>query len=205
MNIGAGPAVYYTPERLDGDVARPFYGLRLHLKAVVDRATILRNKGRVPARLRGALEHVDEVRIGYFFVPESLLFTPPDSDKHRAVYGATWRPFGAAVPMRLGNNTHVEVALGPVLTVAYLRTLNDLGVQRGMVFVRPGAEFSSEIEHKISPAMLVSAGAAETYYVPERIGGEVSDFTGGPHGTTLWRLGQVYVLFHYRIPVEVRL
>src|SRR5690606_4504801 len=89
VNIGLGPAAFYIPEHLDEDEPEPFYGLRLHVKAVINRDVVKRHKDKIPAQYRSTVEKLDEVRVGYLLIPESIMLGTRKKAHGPEIYGAT--------------------------------------------------------------------------------------------------------------------
>src|SRR5262245_7321867 len=72
IDIGIGPSYYVIPERIQ-EKPRPFYGVHLDANAIIGHKTIEGHKGAIPGKYRGAANAVDEARVGYILVPDSLM------------------------------------------------------------------------------------------------------------------------------------
>lgn len=176
VNIGAGPAAFYVPEHLDEEDPKPFYGLRLHIKAIVNRELIQKNKGKVPDQYRKAVEKVDEARVGYLLIPESIMLGTRKEPHGPEFYGATWSPLSVGLPVRMGP-ARLSLDAGLVLTYAYVnlgdyklvdQTDDELkSLHRGdevryrrqvTHFFRPGGELGLDLEIAFSESVLTSFG-----------------------------------------------
>lgn len=222
VNIGVGPSAFYVPEHLDDRQPEPFYGLRLHIKAVIDRDALRKNKNKIPAQYRAAVEKVDEVRVGYLLVPETIMIGPRRSPHGPEIYGASWRPLAIDLPLKLGP-TRLSIGTGLMITYAYVNTgdyrivdqtdkeLKDLGnaaiKYRAQTthFLRPGADLNAEYEVKFSSEFLMSLGWSSAFYVPQEIGGPFFSLGADDLQKSLWRVHQAYLVLHYRMPVQVSL
>jgi len=222
VNIGVGPAAFYVPEQLEEDDPQPFYGLRLHIKAVIDKKLIERNKGKVPAQYRKALEKVDEIRVGYLLIPETVMIGTRKKDAGPEFFGATWRPIGLGMPVKMGPAT-LSLDTGLLITYAFINTgsykiPNQSKEEmeenpRAEVtyrdqtthFLRPGMDAKLELEMKFSDSFLTSVGWSSAYYIPQKIGGGIGTVGADQLEKSLWRIHQAFLMMHYRIPVKAKI
>jgi hypothetical protein len=223
VNVGIGPAAFYIPEHLEDGDPKPFFGLRLHIKAVIDRETIKQYKNEIPAQYRKAVEGVSEVRVGYLLIPESILLGHRKTEGGPELYGATWRPIAMGMPIQIGP-VRLSLGTGFLITYAYVNTgkykIIDHKDQHSTVmvgssdaqyrskvtnFLRPGADVGLDLELRLSDAILVSLGWSSAYYLPQKIGGSITTTGMGDLQNSIWRVHQAYLVANYRMPVEVRL
>lgn len=217
VNIGVGPAAYYIPERLQEEDPEPFYGLRLHIKAVIDQELIKRHKGKIPANYQKAVEKVDEVRVGYLLIPENIMLGTRKKEKGLEFFGATWRPLGLGVPIKLGP-ARLSIGTGLLITYAFINTgaykIQDNANKEGAPpeyreqvthFLRPGADLNADFEVKFTDSFLMSLGWSSAYYIPQKIGGGIGTMGADDLERSLWRIHQAYLMVHYRIPVDAKI
>jgi hypothetical protein len=224
VNIGVGPAAFYVPEKLQDDDPEPFYGLRLHIKAVIDKKLIEKNKGKIPKKYQKALAKVDEVRVGYLFIPEAIMVGTRKKEHGPEFYGATWRPIGLGVPVKMGP-TRFTLGTGLLITYAFVNIGDykiadaiDEDIEAGKVrvedleyreqithFLRPGMDLKAELEIKFTDSFLTSFGWSSAYYVPQKIGGGIGSLGMDELKKSLWRIHQAYFMLHYRIPVKANI
>jgi hypothetical protein len=222
VNIGVGPAAFYVPEHLEEDDPSPFYGLKLHIKAVIDKKLIEKNKGKIPERYRKAVEKVDEVRVGYLLIPETIMLGTRAKDSGPEFFGATWRPIGLGVPLKMGP-ARLSFDTGLLITYAYINTgsykIPDQSTKeleenpRAEItfrdqtthFLRPGMDLKLDLEVQFSESFLTSLGWSSAYYIPQKIGGSMGTVGADQLEKSLWRIHQAYLMMHYRIPVKAKI
>ena len=222
VNIGVGPAAFYVPEHLEEDDPEPFYGLRLHIKAIIDKKLIERNKGKIPDQYRKAVQNVDEVRVGYLLIPETVMLGARTKDSGPEFFGATWRPLGLGVPVKMGPAT-LSLDTGLLITYAFINTggykipdQSNEDIEKNprteityrdqtMHFLRPGMDLKLELEVKFSDSVLTSLGWSSAYYIPQKIGGGIGTVGADQLEKSIWRIHQAFVMLHYRIPVNAKI
>ncbi|MEZ4742585.1 MAG: hypothetical protein R3B45_09080 [Bdellovibrionota bacterium] len=222
INLGIGPSKFYVPEKLGRDDTKPFSGFRLHIKAVVNKALLEKNKRKIPEKFRKSLQKVEEVRVGFILIPESIMLgwrTVPGGPE---IWGATWKPLSLGLPLRIGP-ARLSLSLGLVGTYAYVNTGrykipedDDIEVPNQSSepapdsisyvnqvthFFRPGAQANIDFEFAFTENFLVSVGASSSYYVPQKIGGTFTEL-GSRRDRSLYRIHEAYALLHYRIPYK---
>ncbi|NRA47391.1 MAG: hypothetical protein HRU09_20775 [Oligoflexales bacterium] len=69
------------------------------------------------------MSKVDEVRVGFILVQDSVIISPRKEDKGLELYGATWRPLGLGIPIKMGN-TKLSLGTGLVFSYLYLNLGN---------------------------------------------------------------------------------
>jgi hypothetical protein len=223
VNVGIGPAAFYVPEHLDDEDPEPFYGLRLNVKAIINRDIIKKYKGQIPPQYRSAVEKVDEIRVGYLLIPESIMLGSRKTPHGPEIYGATWRPLGIGLPIKMGP-ARLSLGTGLLITYAYINTgdykivdqtdeeLEDLRDPDDVKFrhqvthfFRPGADVNLDFEVQFTESFLASIGWSSAYYVPQEIGGSFGSLGMDDLQKSIWRLHQAYAMLHYRFPVEAKL
>ncbi len=222
VNIGVGPFAFYVPEHLEEDDPKPFYGLKLHIKAIIDKKLIERNKGKIPDQYRKAVEKVDEIRVGYLLIPETIMLGTRTKDSGPEFFGATWRPIGLGVPVKMGPAT-LSLDTGLLITYAFINTgsykipnQSNEDIEKNprteityrdqtTHFLRPGMDLKLDLEVKFSDSFLTSLGWSSAYYIPQKIGGGIGSIGADQLEKSLWRIHQAYLMVHYRIPVNAKI
>ena len=219
INIGLGPAYYLIPEQLEGQQNK-HTGLSLHIKAIIDKASIEKHKGKIPKKYHDAVSKVDEVRVGFILVPDSIIISPRKEEHGLELYGATWRPIGLGIPLKMGN---AKLSFGTGLIFSYLfvnlgdykivdpekkleGNNEDSKVYLDQVthFVRPGIDLRLSLEIKFSPSFITSLAWTSAYYVPQKIGGGVFDISK-TKSQNLWRIHHGAFLLNFRFPYDAKL
>lgn len=207
VDVGVGPSAYYFFGPVnDPRWPIPHFGLKLDVQAVIDRELIARNASRIPAGMRRAARSVDEVRISpSLLIPDALILSPKvPSFGDTAIYGITWRPISAGLPL-LGRpargassraTSRVTLGAGLLLTYAFVQS-DSLPTTH---FVRPGVDLMLEVELAASESFLVSFGWASQLYVPQRLG----SFGIGPLSESIFHVGQAFLQLHFRFPYRYR-
>jgi hypothetical protein len=222
VNIGVGPAAFYVPEHLEEDDPKPFYGFRLHIKAIIDKKLIEKNKGKIPDQYRKAVEKVDEVRVGYLLIPETVMLGTRTKEAGPEFFGATWRPIGLGVPLKMGP-AMLSLDTGLLITYAFINTgsykipdQSNKDIEKNprteitfrdqtTHFLRPGMDLKLELEVKFSDSLLTSLGWSSAYYIPQKIGGGIGTVGADQLEKSLWRIHQAFVMLHYRLPVKAKI
>lgn len=205
INVGLGPSVFMIPDAVAHSKIDPFYGLNLKIKAIIDKATIEKNKDQIPAKFRNAVSKTNEVRIGYLYIPSNILLSSGNTPDKPSIYGATWKPISLDLPVRLGSTS---LSIGTELVITYaMMTVghrsqdveNDAITRSTTHFIRPGLGLSAELEQPLTERFLLSVGVSSSYYIPQRLKG--ADDTRD----ALWRIGEARATLNYRFPIEIPL
>ena len=205
INVGLGPSLFTIPDSILKTKIKPFTGVNVKLKAIIDKETIEKHKDRIPEKYRKAVLRTNEVRIGYLYIPAHIILAPGDDAGQPSIYGATWKPLSVDLPVKLGP---AMLSLGTELLFTYAaitETTNSQNLQSTEKqkttthFIRPGLSLNSELEVPVSKSFLLSLGATAAYYIPQQLKG--SDTSRDP----LWRIGELRATLNYRFPVEVSL
>jgi hypothetical protein len=205
INVGVGPSIFIIPDTVARTKIEPFYGLNLKIKAIIDKATIEKNKDKIPAKFRSAVSKTNEVRIGYLYIPANIILTTGDDAEKPSLFGATWKPISIDLPVKLGSTS---LSIGTELILTYALITVGSRVQDGETtsftrstthFIRPGLGLSAELEQPLTDQFVLSAGVTSSYYIPQRLKG--ADDTRD----SLWRMGEARVTLNYRFPIEIPL
>ncbi len=201
VEVGLGPATHTWAGALGGD--QPIHGgLVLTTDVVLDRAWLRRNKDRIPARWRGLVGAVDQVRIrpgAMVFVPESLILSPKLRDT--GMVGASWRPFSVGVPF-VTDPVRIGADMGVRLTALYLwtDTVPTSEDPRDTFFLRPGLDLQLDLVVPVTEAFRVRLGGDAHAYVPQGFG----TFGLGTPGERMWLVARAFLELRVRFDVAVR-
>ena len=196
IDIGVGPAVH----QFTGPVQRQqryHTGLKLSFAAIIDRDVIKSQKHRIPKSYRGMVKRLDTVRLRpgpLMLVPDTIFISPPKSDT--GMYGANWRFLGVGVPLA----KVIDLGMGLNFTYAYLTGSEATPKTH---FLRPGLDFTANMEIPFSKSFLMSLGWSSFLYPPQRMGAGISNWGG--LNESIWHVGQAYLRLHFRMPYTVRL
>jgi len=195
VDVAFGPAFHWMTGPIQDDQA-PHYGLKMSVKAIIDQALIKANKHRIPKKYRGMASRVKEARISpSIFIPDTL-FISPKNDKV-GMYGINFRPL--AIDLPLIRSPRLALSAGLDLTYIYIDGEDAaLGTTH---FLRPGLDLKAELEIPLSKTFLISGGWQSMFYPPQELGGEI--FAWGELESSVWHIGQAFVLLHFRFPYAV--
>jgi hypothetical protein len=208
VEVAAGPIALLPSPPLLFD--QPVHaGLRIEIAAVVDRALLRANAGRLPPfarRVAGSLNEV-KVRPSYLaLLPEELILSP--QFMNTGMYGAIWRPLGLGIGLvdQPGFRVRAGAAVDAVALVVHSTTVgvpagSPAGAQSFTLVVRPGLNATLAAEVPLSKEFLVSAGWASDFFVPQAIGRPPWEIF--PLENSLFHLGGPYVMLHGRFPYTV--
>jgi hypothetical protein len=176
-----------------------YYGARINLEAVIDKALIKKFDRKIPKKYRKMARSLDEVRVRPFplsLVPKTLIISPGDKS---SMYGAGWDLFGLGGglgPLKLGVN----------LQVLYSHITYQDSAQRSqsMNFLRPGAVASLSLPLQITESVGFNIGWRSTFVPPQEIGGDILALKKSTEGT-IWHIGQGYAMITFRIPYTTKL
>ncbi|NBX16591.1 MAG: hypothetical protein EBR09_04425 [Proteobacteria bacterium] len=200
VDVGLGPSLYSIPDTLQQSPLKPFWGLNLDIKAVINREMIAKYKDKIPQKFRKTLEKTDEVKVGYLFIPSNIMIGIPENSGGPSIYGVSWKPVGVNLPVDL-SVAKLSIGSKILLTYAMIKTA---GTETNKVtstthFIRPGLDLNSELEFMFSDSFLFSAGAAYSFYIPQEMNGS------GNKKYSLWRIAEGRATLHYRFPVDVKI
>ena len=196
INVGVGPAVHMLTGPIQDDQML-HYGLKLSVAAIIDRATIQKNKHRIPRKYHNLVNRAGEVRIGKLYVPDTIFISPKVNKTQ--MYGFTFRPLALGVPL-INQNVRLGVSAGVLLTYAFIQS--DSVLDKPMHFFRPGLDLKAEFEIPFSNTFLMSLGWSSQFYVPQEINGGFFEVKGIKN--SIWHIGQAFLLFHVRFPYQAR-
>lgn len=197
VEVGAGPSAFIFTGQVFEDQPVHF-GLALSAAAVLDRKFLKKHKKRVPARYRALISRMDEVRISYWWLPDTLIISPPVWGGTQ-MYGISWRPLSLGVPL-VKKGVRITASVGPRLTWLFIHSTS---IPSPTHFLRPGLDARLNMEIPVSQRFRFSVGGASQVYIPQRIG--AGFFEIGPMRENIWHIGQLYLKFQVRFPMRVSL
>jgi len=202
IDIGVGPSVLTWTGALAEDQVW-HTGLSISAAAIIDKKTLKKHKKKIPKQYRKQVMKMDEVRIGYMLVPDTLVISP--RREHTAMYGVTWSPVSMGVPLSDGP---VRLRAGADLLLTYTYIDSDLASLGTTHFLRPGLGLGADLEVPLSESFLISLHWRSGIYIPQRVGGNLMELgileDGGTSGA-IWHVGQGSVQLHYRFPYSTRI
>jgi hypothetical protein len=192
VDIAFGPSafLFFGPVFQDQPIHT---GLKISVEAVLDKEWLREHKNLFPAKQRGRVLSMNEVRYApaiLKLIPDSLIISP--RYRNTAMYGATWKPLGFGVGLS-PDPVRLSLDAGLIVTYAYLSSEKLASTH----FLRPGAQLNADLEFQLSKTFLISIGWASSLYVPQRLG----TFTETkPLKESIFHVGQAYLLLHFRVP-----
>ena len=207
VDIGLGPATMTWSGALAQDQAI-HYGLAIDAAAILDQATLKKHRKKIPAQFRKQLTQMDEIRVGYLLIPDTLILSP--KTQNTGMYGATWSPVSLGAPLTDGP-VRIKAQASALLTYAFIHSEDKaLGTTH---FLRPGLGLGGHLEAPLSKDIHISLAWRSALYLPQRLEGALASL--GPVldpalaenpetldlQSTIWHVGQGTVQFHYRFPV----
>ncbi len=202
IDIGLGPsALTWTGPLADDQMWHT--GLSISAAAIIDKKTLKKHKKKIPKQYRKQVMKMDEVRIGYMLVPDTLVISPRRD--HTAIYGVTWSPVSMGVPLSDGP---VRLRAGADLLLSYAYIDSDLEALGTTHFLRPGLGLGADLDLPLSESFLISLHWRSGIYIPQRVGGNLMELgvsAGGGTGDAIWHVGQGSVQLHYRFPYSTRI
>jgi hypothetical protein len=202
IDVGVGPSVL----NWTGDLATDqqwHYGVSISAAAIIDKKTLKKHKKKIPKQYRSQLKKMDEIRIGYALIPDTLILSP--KTVNTGMYGATWSPLGLGMPVDMGN-ARFRLGVDALLTYAYIDSdLDSLGTTH---FLRLGLGPEAGLEIPLGETFLVSFHWRSALYIPQGVGAGVANpgpiLDGNPDGS-IWHVGQGSFQLHYRFPYSTRI
>ena len=116
IDIGVGPSVLNWTGDLAAD-QQWHYGLSISAAAIIDKKTLKKHKKKIPKQYRSQLKKMDEIRIGYALVPDTVILSP--KTVNTGMFGATWSPLSLGMPIEMGNS-RLRLGMDAMLTYAYI-------------------------------------------------------------------------------------
>lgn len=208
LNIGLGPAA----NMFSGPIADEqlfHWGLKLDLKAVLEKKTIMENLSKVPKSYRKYAKKLDEFSVSKFYIPDMLYISPKiEGTNHTGIYGINFRPLSLGLNLIKTGNLNLTLGIGLDLTYMFIHSDKlFIGDDHSfMHFIRPGADIQAGITYKFSRYFLMSAGWQSYFYLPQKVDGDTDKILEwGALDSSIWHNGQIFLLFHFRIPVRVKI
>lgn len=199
VEVGVGPAANIISGEMQ-ERQTFFYGARINLEAVIDKALIKKYKKRIPKKYRKMAMQLDEVRFRpapLSYIPKTLYISPGEN----AMYGAMWDLFG--VGTRLGP---LKASADLQFAYAYLsyQAMDKAESAQSMHLLRPAIGLTAHIPLMLTDSVGFDIGWRSTLMPPQELGGSPLSFTEDLDGS-IWHIGQAYVAFTYRMPYTTRL
>ena len=198
VEVGVGPAGHIV----FGDMQKKqdfFYGARINLEAVIDKALIKQNKKKIPKKYRKMAMKLNEVRLRpgpLAYIPKTLLISPGDN----AMYGAIWDLVGVGSgfgPLKLSADLQ--------FAYAYLSYQGETeGATQSMHLIRPALAVSAHIPVMLTDSFGFDIGWRSSLMPPQELGGSPLSFSTDLEGT-IWHIGQAYFALTFRIPYTTRM
>lgn len=206
IDIGVGPAGHMITGPIQDDQAM-HWGVVVSVQAILDHDTLKKLKKKIPKQYRKQVLSMDELRMSpSILIPDTIFFSPKTHTT--GMYGISWTPVNLGFPL---VKDPFDWRLGAALRLsgAYLHSDGIDGIDGGqawqMLFLRPGLDLGTELEIPFSDRFLISGGWRSQLYIPQTVGGGVSDV--GSFDTldrSIWHIGQPFLMFHWRVPYEYR-
>ena len=178
IDVGVGPSALTWTGDLAND--QPWhFGLSISAAAIIDQKTLKKHRKKIPKQYRSQLKKMDEIRIGYLLIPDTLILSP--KRENTGMFGATWSPISLGIPAEVGNSNAIG---GGCLTDLHLYRFrfeeprDTLSASR----TRARCRFRSPPGRDI----LVQSALALGIYIPQQIGGGVGDLGPILEGQLEW-------------------
>ena len=199
IEIGLGPtALMWTGPIAQDQVVH--YGISVSAAAVLDKKFLKQNRKLIPKQYRKQVLKMEEIRIGHFLVPDTLIISP--KTHNTGMYGATWSPLTLQVPLSGYFKANADL----LLTYAYIHSDNpDIGNTH---FLRPGLGLGLEFTAPLGDRFSLGAGWRSNLYVPQELNstiGSLGPIETGDLSQSNWHVGQASVRIHYRFPFRTNL
>lgn len=199
VNVGVAPTLFmfYGPVMED----QTFHtGLRFDVFAIINQATIKQARHKIPRKYRKlALNAAKGEGIRFrpaWYIPKNIVFSPKVNNT--GVFGVNFAPF--AFRLALSQSPRLSVSSNLLLTYNYVYSDT---LPSPTHFLRPGLEIGADLELPMSKDFRLSIGYTSAFYPPQEIGGEV--FKWGDPAESIWHVGQLYLMFHFRFPYTTRI
>ena len=202
IDVGVGPsALTWTGDLADD---QPWhFGLSISAAAIIDQKTLKKHKKKIPKQYRSQLKKMDEIRVGYLLIPDTLILSP--KRENTGMFGATWSPISLGIPAEVGNSK-MRLGVDALLTYTYIDSdLENIGTTH---FLRIGIGPGADLEVPLGETFLFSLHWRSGIYIPQQIGGGVGDLgpiLEGQPDESIWHVGQGSFQLHYRFPYSTRI
>jgi hypothetical protein len=207
VDVGVGPAALTWSGAIAQDQPIHF-GLSISAAAIVDQATLKKHRKKIPAQLRRQLTQMEEIRVGYLLIPDTLIVSP--KQQHTSMYGATWSPISLGVPFTDGP-VRIKAQGSALFTYTFIHSDDtSLGTTH---FFRPGLGLGGHMEFPLGGDFHFSVAWRSGLYLPQRLGGAIDALGPILSGAlaehpedldlrrSIWHVGQGSAQLHYRFPV----
>jgi len=199
IEIGLGPtALIWTGPIAQEQVVH--YGISVSAAAVLDKEFLRKNRKLIPKEYRKQVLKMNEIRIGHFLVPDTLIVSPKLGET--GIYGATWSPLTLQTPL----SAYFKASADLLLTYAYIYSDNaEIGRTH---FLRPGLGLGAEFTVPMGGRFSLAAGWRSNLYVPQELNstvGSLGPIENGDLSQSIWHVGQASLRLHYRFPFRTNL
>jgi hypothetical protein len=199
INVGLGPQ-YLQANGALGDAQPGYLALAFDAYAVLDAKDLKQVRKRVPRKYRKMVPK-KEARVGLLYIPDQILVSP-SLDGGPAIWGAGWSPLSVSETLVDGKRVRVDAGLSLVATVAGIHGGTPATADTWTFFARPGLAGHAEVEVKLAKRLYLSAGYDGRAFLPQKLGGSVTELGGFDEGS-LWYLGGAFAQLHVRVPKKV--
>ena len=199
INVGLGPQ-YLQANGALGDAQPGYLAVAFDAYAVLDAKDLKQVRKRVPRKYRKMVPK-KSARVGLAYIPDQFLVSPTLGGGP-AVWGASWTPLSIGEPLVEGKRLRVDAGVGLTGTLAGIHGGTAVPADTWTFFARPGLSGHAEVEVKLSKALYLSAGYDGRVYVPQKLGGSVTEL-GGLDDGSLWYLGGAFAQVHVRMPKKI--
>jgi hypothetical protein len=202
IDVGIGPAamIWTGPIAQDQPV---HWGLSISANAVLDQKFLRKNRKMIPKQYRRQVTQMDEIRIGYLLIPDTLIISPKVNNT--GMYGINWSPVSMGIPL-VNKPFDLKLTADLMLTYAFIYSDNDdVGTTH---FLRPGLGLGVNLELPLGGRFFLSMGWRSAFYVPQAVNSSLQDLgpiTEGDLTQSIWHVGQGAAQVHYRFPYKAQL
>jgi len=202
IDIGVGPAALIWTGPIAQD--QPIHtGLSISAAAILDQAMLKKHRKMIPKQYRRQVTQMDELRIGYLLIPDSIIISP--KLQNTGMYGVNWSPLSLGMPLN-PKPFSIKATADLMLTYTFIHSDDpDIGNTH---FLRPGLGLGANVEFPLGGPFYFSMSWRSALYLPQRIGGGIGDLgpiEEGDLSQSIWHVGQGAAQLHYRFPFTTRI
>jgi hypothetical protein len=202
IDVGVGPAAMIWTGAIAQD--QPVHwGLSISASAVLDQKFLRKNRKMIPKQYRRQVTQMDEIRIGYLLIPDTVIISPKINDT--GMYGVNWSPLSMGMPL-VKKPFDLKATADLMLTYAYIHSDDDdVGTTH---FLRPGLGLGANLELPLGGRFFLSMSWRSALYVPQAVNSSLQDLgpiEDGDLTQSIWHVGQGAAQLHYRFPYKTQL